>query len=135
MPNKEAFAVAHIDSTQSPPAIVAVRIYSSDAGGITADQQRAFPVDIGRAEGVDFEDARAQVIAWLARYVPWAHSMYQREVKAAGIHITSVRIIAESIARGESARKATCTCGWAGPERATMTLAADDANQHESSAG
>lgn len=47
-------------------------------------------------------------------------------------HITSIMLDAESFQRGGSTRIAQCVCGWNGPERGTMQLAADDALEHES---
>lgn len=54
-------------------------------------------------------------------------------VRASGLasHVTGVRVIEESIRRGGSTRTAVCICGWRGPDRGTMTLAADDAETHE----
>ena len=46
-------------------------------------------------------------------------------------HIAYVDVDLESIARGGSTRTAACRCGWRGPERATLDLAADDALTHE----
>lgn len=48
-------------------------------------------------------------------------------------HITCVNFDLESVARGGSTRRATCICGWHGPERGTIELAADDALMHEGS--
>ena len=39
----------------------------------------------------------------------------------------------ESMRRGGSSRTAKCLCGWEGPERGTLELAADDALIHEQS--
>lgn len=46
-------------------------------------------------------------------------------------HVSSVINDAESFRRGGSTRIAACTCGWIGPQRSTMELAADDAIEHE----
>ncbi len=46
-------------------------------------------------------------------------------------HVTGVQVIEESVRRGGSTRNAVCICGWRGPDRGTMTLAADDAETHE----
>ncbi len=46
-------------------------------------------------------------------------------------HITSVEVDVESLRRGGSSRSAACGCGWRGPERSTMAVAADDALAHE----
>ena len=47
-------------------------------------------------------------------------------------HVTGVRVHEDSVDRGGSTRNAECVCGWCGPERGTMELAADDAVAHES---
>ncbi len=56
-------------------------------------------------------------------------------VGASGLadHVTTVRARADedSIPRWKRPRMAECSCGWSGPERATMRLAADDADIHE----
>ena len=46
-------------------------------------------------------------------------------------HVSSILNDAESFHRGGSTRIATCTCGWIGPQRSTLELAADDAIEHE----
>lgn len=46
-------------------------------------------------------------------------------------HLAHVEPISASYRRGGSSRTARCTCGWKGPERATLDLAADDAISHE----
>lgn len=46
-------------------------------------------------------------------------------------HITHIEADPESLRRGGSCRTAACTCGWRGPQRGTMVLAADDALSHE----
>jgi hypothetical protein len=46
-------------------------------------------------------------------------------------HLAYVEADFESIGRGGSTRTATCLCGWKGPQRATLELAADDALMHE----
>jgi hypothetical protein len=48
-------------------------------------------------------------------------------------HIACVEADSESLRRGGSTRTATCTCGWKGPDRATLELAVDDALIHEKS--
>jgi hypothetical protein len=48
-------------------------------------------------------------------------------------HVSSIINDAESFRRGGSTRIASCTCGWVGPQRSTMELAADDAIEHERS--
>lgn len=47
------------------------------------------------------------------------------------VHIASIAVDLESVRRGGSCRTAVCTCGWVGPERATLEMAADDAMEHE----
>jgi hypothetical protein len=46
-------------------------------------------------------------------------------------HLAYVEADFESMRRGGSCRTAACLCGWRGPERATLDLAADDALTHE----
>ncbi|HSX22564.1 MAG TPA: hypothetical protein VLE97_07310 [Gaiellaceae bacterium] len=46
-------------------------------------------------------------------------------------HVARVEIDLESYRRGGSCRTAACACGWRGPERGTLELAADDAIGHE----
>lgn len=46
-------------------------------------------------------------------------------------HVTGVEVDKVSLRRGGSCRVAACACGWFGPERSTMELAADDALEHE----
>lgn len=46
-------------------------------------------------------------------------------------HVTSVVVDLESVRRGGTTRTAACACGWTGPQRGTMELAADDALSHE----
>ncbi len=48
-------------------------------------------------------------------------------------HFASIETDLESVRRGGSTRTALCTCGWRGPQRATIELAADDALIHERS--
>lgn len=48
-------------------------------------------------------------------------------------HIASIEADAESLQRGGSCRSAQCTCGWNGPQRSSLELAADDALEHEGS--
>lgn len=48
-------------------------------------------------------------------------------------HLAYVEADFESLRRGGSCRTATCLCGWKGPQRATLELAADDALMHERS--
>jgi hypothetical protein len=50
-------------------------------------------------------------------------------------HIASITIDWESTRRGGTTRNAVCSCGWIGPERGTLTLAADDAMLHERNPG
>lgn len=50
---------------------------------------------------------------------------------AAARHVTRVDVDFSSVKRGGSTRAAACLCGWRGPERGTMDLAADDALAHE----
>jgi len=45
-------------------------------------------------------------------------------------HLAYVEVDLESIDRGGSTRIAACLCGWKGPQRATLELAADDALTH-----
>jgi hypothetical protein len=44
-----------------------------------------------------------------------------------------IEMDAESHRRGGSTRTAVCTCGWRGPQRATLELVTDDALLHERS--
>ncbi len=46
-------------------------------------------------------------------------------------HLAYVEVDLESISHRGSTRTATCGCGWRGPERGTLELAADDALTHE----
>jgi hypothetical protein len=46
-------------------------------------------------------------------------------------HLAYVEADFESIGRGGSTRTAVCLCGWKGPQRSTLELAADDALMHE----
>ena len=48
-------------------------------------------------------------------------------------HIAHIDRLLDSLHRGGSCRVAVCTCGWHGPERGTLELAADDALTHEGS--
>jgi len=48
-------------------------------------------------------------------------------------HIAHIEADFESLRRGGSTRTATCTCGWRGPQRATLELVVDDALLHERS--
>lgn len=49
-------------------------------------------------------------------------------------HIAYVGVDLEWMRRhGGSTRTAICTCGWQGPQRATLELAVDDALIHEKS--
>lgn len=48
-------------------------------------------------------------------------------------HVASIDVDYEAVRRGGSCRTAVCTCGWVGPERATLEMAADDAMEHERS--
>jgi hypothetical protein len=48
-------------------------------------------------------------------------------------HLVHIASDAESLRRGGSTRTAVCRCGWRGPQRATLELAADDALIHEDS--
>jgi hypothetical protein len=48
-------------------------------------------------------------------------------------HLAYVEVDTESIGRGGSTRTAACLCGWKGPQRSTLELAADDALVHERS--
>lgn len=48
-------------------------------------------------------------------------------------HIAYIENDTESLHRGGSCRTATCVCGWKGPQRSTLELAADDALIHEGS--
>ncbi|HSN25112.1 MAG TPA: hypothetical protein VLT45_02470 [Kofleriaceae bacterium] len=54
-------------------------------------------------------------------------------LKPTGRHIAYVDPIVESTSRGGTSRVGACSCGWRGPERSTLELAADDALQHEGS--
>jgi len=49
------------------------------------------------------------------------------------MHVASIEIDQWSLRRGGTTRKAVCICGWRGPERGTVELAADDALLHEKS--
>jgi len=46
-------------------------------------------------------------------------------------HVAYVEVDPWSINRGGTTRTAACVCGWRGPERCTLDLAADDALTHE----
>lgn len=46
-------------------------------------------------------------------------------------HVAGIEVDDDSVRRGGSTRRASCTCGWRGPERATLELACDDALEHE----
>ncbi len=46
-------------------------------------------------------------------------------------HIAYVAVDLGSVRRGGLCRTATCVCGWKGPGRSTLELAADDALSHE----
>ena len=48
-------------------------------------------------------------------------------------HLAYIEADFESLRRGGSCRTATCICGWKGPQRGTLELAADDALTHERS--
>lgn len=48
-------------------------------------------------------------------------------------HLAYIEADFESWRRGGSCRAAVCLCGWRGPQRATLELAADDALVHERS--
>jgi hypothetical protein len=48
-------------------------------------------------------------------------------------HIASIEAHPDSLRRGGSTRTAICNCGWRGPQRASIELAADDALTHEGS--
>lgn len=48
-------------------------------------------------------------------------------------HCSYIEPDPESLLRGGSSRTATCICGWRGPHRGTLELAADDALTHERS--
>ena len=48
-------------------------------------------------------------------------------------HLAYVEADFESMRRGGSCRTASCLCGWKGPQRGTLELAADDALMHEGS--
>lgn len=50
-------------------------------------------------------------------------------------HVARVDSDQESVRRGGSTRTAACSCGWVGPQRSTLALAADDATEHEREAG
>ena len=49
-------------------------------------------------------------------------------------HLACIEHDVESLRRGGSCRTAVCLCGWKGPQRATLELAADDALTHERTA-
>jgi hypothetical protein len=49
-------------------------------------------------------------------------------------HYAYIEAAFDSIRRGGSTRIAACFCGWRGPERGTLELAADDALMHEKAA-
>jgi hypothetical protein len=46
-------------------------------------------------------------------------------------HLAYIEPDRESFGRGGSTRTAACLCGWKGPERALLAMAADDALAHE----
>jgi hypothetical protein len=46
-------------------------------------------------------------------------------------HVTGIAVVADSVRRGGTTRRAICACGWHGPQRGTMVMAADDAIRHE----
>lgn len=46
-------------------------------------------------------------------------------------HVAHVESDPESFRRGGSTRTAVCSCGWRGPQRATIEVVADDAVEHE----
>jgi uncharacterized short protein YbdD (DUF466 family) len=48
-------------------------------------------------------------------------------------HLAYVEADFESLRRGGACRTAVCLCGWKGPQRVTLELAADDALLHERS--
>ena len=50
-----------------------------------------------------------------------------------GRHVTGVQVLAQRWRPASTSRRALCSCGWKGPQRGTMELAADDALLHEQS--
>ena len=48
-----------------------------------------------------------------------------------GVHYAWIDPDYISISRGGSIRTAACSCGWKGPERGTLKMAADDSLTHE----
>ena len=46
-------------------------------------------------------------------------------------HISYIDMDAADARRGGTTRVAKCLCGWVGPERGTIAMAADDAQEHE----
>jgi hypothetical protein len=50
-------------------------------------------------------------------------------------HVVTIDPDLESFRRGGSTRTAACTCGWRGPQRATLTMVIDDAEVHQGKHG
>jgi hypothetical protein len=72
--------------------------------------------------------------ARLGEREPWIVGAMRRvELRKTDKHVAYIDPDLESMRRGGSSRIAACSCGWRGPERATLELAYDDARQHEGS--
>jgi len=82
MSDSQAYAVGHLDTTCTPPTVVAVRIYSDEAGSITTDQRKAFPFDIMRWYGDSYAECIAPLVQWLKQWQPWAFELLPDEHKA-----------------------------------------------------
>jgi hypothetical protein len=97
----------------------------------------------GYGEGLEDEDVLAEHVRWREQYEALADDTdralaaeARRPIGDAGPaarHVARVEIDLESFSRGGSSRTATCSCGWRGPDRGTLELAADDALLHERS--
>ncbi len=64
---------------------------------------------------------------------PLPHDFHESAVPVR--HIAHIKVHKESLRRGGSCRIAVCICGWHGPQRATLEMAADDALIHEGGDG
>lgn len=72
-----ACAVGFVDTTESPPRVTSVRIYSAKAGDIATDQDRAFPFDIYESFGRNYEEACQRVKSMLEQPYPWAFKLLE----------------------------------------------------------
>jgi hypothetical protein len=62
---RTAYLVAHIDTTQTPPTVVGVGIYSMAAHDLTCELKRKFPVDVLQAKGKDYGEAEERLRTYI----------------------------------------------------------------------